>query len=144
MSTSFERPSPRSANMDAKSEQVLLESLDRGLLGRRVNRAERRNALNPELGLRLVEAATRAASDPDVRAVLLKGAGGTFCVGGDVKAMASGAGRNETADRRFELLRQRVEVSRLLHDIRKPTVAMIAGSAAGAGLSSAPARARCV
>ena len=123
--------------MDAKPDQVLLESLDRGLLTLTLNRPERRNALNPELGLRLVEAATRAAADPDVRAVLLKGAGGTFCVGGDVKAMASGAGQNETPDRRFELLRHRVEVSRLLHDMRKPTVAMISGSAAGAGLSLA-------
>ncbi|TMJ47180.1 MAG: enoyl-CoA hydratase, partial [Alphaproteobacteria bacterium] len=123
--------------MDAKPDQVLLESLDRGLLTLTLNRPERRNALNPELGLRLVEAATRAAADPDVRAVLLKGAGGTFCVGGDVKAMASGAGQNETLDRRFELLRHRVEVSRLLHDMRKPTLAMISGSAAGAGLSLA-------
>jgi len=123
--------------MDAKPDQVLLESLDRGLLTLTLNRPERRNALNPELGLRLVEAATRAAADPDVRAVLLKGAGDTFCVGGDVKAMASGAGRDETPDRRFELLRHRVEVSRLLHDMRKPTLAMISGSAAGAGLSLA-------
>src|SRR6266702_4688342 len=129
--------SERSPNVDAKPDQVLLESLDRGLLTLTLNRPERRNALNPELGLRLVEAATRAAADPDVRAVLLKGAGGTFCVGGDVKAMASGAGQNETPDRRFELLRHRVEVSRLLHDMRKPTVAMISGSAAGAGLSLA-------
>src|SRR5438128_881986 len=122
------------ANMD----EVLLESLDDGLLTLTLNRPERRNALNPELGLRLVEAATRAATDPDVRAVLIKGAGGTFCVGGDVKAMAAGgAGRNETLDRRFELLRQRMEVSRLLHEMRKPTLAMIAGSAAGAGLSIA-------
>src|SRR5438132_14214254 len=51
--------------------------------------------------------------------------------------MASGAGQNETPDRRFELLRHRMEVSRLLHDMRKPTVAMISGSAAGAGLSMA-------
>jgi len=119
-------------------DEVLLESLDDGLLTLTLNRPERRNALNPELGLRLVEAATRAATDPDVRAVLIKGAGGTFCVGGDVKAMAAGgAGRNETLDRRFELLRQRMEVSRLLHEMRKPTLAMIAGSAAGAGLSIA-------
>src|SRR6266487_94095 len=123
--------------MDAKPEQVLLESLERGLVTLTLNRPERRNALNPELGLRLVEAATRAATDPEVRAVLLKGAGGTFCVGGDVKAMVAGAGRDETPDRRFELLRHRVEVSRLLHDMRKPTLAMISGSAAGAGLSLA-------
>ena len=44
--------------MDAKTEQVLLESRDRGLLTLTLNRPERRNALNAELGLRLVEAAT--------------------------------------------------------------------------------------
>jgi 2-(1,2-epoxy-1,2-dihydrophenyl)acetyl-CoA isomerase len=123
--------------MDAQADQVLLESLDRGLLTLTLNRPERRNALNAELGMRLVEAVSRAAGDPAVRAVLVKGAGGTFCVGGDVKAMAAGAGRDETLDHRFEMLRQRVEVSRLLHEMRKPTMAMIAGSAAGAGLSIA-------
>src|SRR5690349_10831719 len=97
--------------MDAQTDQVLLESLDRGLLTLMLNRPERRNALNAELGLRLVEAANRAASDPEIRAVLVKGAGGTFCVGGDVKAMAAGAGRDETLDHRFEMLRHRVEVS---------------------------------
>ena len=84
--------------MDAQPEQVLLESVDRGLLTLTLNRPERRNALNPELGRRLVEAASRAASDPAVRAILLKGAGGTFCVGGDVKAMAAGAGGDQTLD----------------------------------------------
>jgi len=118
-------------------EDVLLETREDGLLTLTMNRPERRNALNPELGLRLVEAAARAAQDPEVRAVLLKGAGGTFCVGGDVKAMAAAGGRDETVERRFELLRHRMEVSRLLHDMRKPTVAMISGAAAGAGLSMA-------
>src|ERR1700687_4642427 len=123
--------------MDAKPDQVLLESLDRGLLTLTLNRPERRNALNPELGLRLVEAAARAAGDPHVRAVLLKGARGTFFVRGGGRGMPSGPAQNETPDPRFELLRHRVEVSRLLHDMRKPTLAMISGSAAGAGLSLA-------
>ncbi|MGB3866414.1 MAG: enoyl-CoA hydratase-related protein, partial [Xanthobacteraceae bacterium] len=65
---------------------IVLQELDRGLLTITMNRPERRNALNPEMVAGLVEAARRAADDPEVRAVLLKGAGGTFCVGGDVKA----------------------------------------------------------
>ena len=101
-----------------------------------INRPERRNALNPELGLRLVEAARRAATDPDVRAVLLKGAGGTFCVGGDVKSMAEGR-----APLGFEAkmanLRRGMEVSRILHQMPKLVVAQLDGAAAGAGLSIA-------
>src|SRR5436309_3234403 len=64
--SSSERRSRRKANMDANPDQVLLESLDRGLLTLTLNRPERRNALNPELGLRLVDAATLShLADPD-------------------------------------------------------------------------------
>ncbi|MBN9012640.1 MAG: enoyl-CoA hydratase/isomerase family protein, partial [Rhizobiales bacterium] len=68
---------------------IVMQSLDRGLLTITMNRPDRRNALNAEMVAGLIEAARRAADDNDVRAVLLKGAGGTFCVGGDVKAMAA-------------------------------------------------------
>ena len=69
---------------------MVLQNLDDGLLTITMNRPDRRNALNPDMTLGLVEAARRAAEDHEVRAVLLKGAGGTFCVGGDVKSMAAG------------------------------------------------------
>src|SRR5436305_13619496 len=69
---------------------MVLQSLDNGLLTITMNRPERRNALNPDMMRGLVEAARRAAEDHEVRAVLIKGAGGTFCVGGDVKSMAEG------------------------------------------------------
>ena len=64
---------------------IVLQKLDQGLLTITMNRPDRRNALNPDMTRGLVEAARRAAEDHEVRAVLLKGAGGTFCVGGDVK-----------------------------------------------------------
>ena len=72
------------------SNETVLQNLDSGLLTITMNRPERRNALNPDMTLGLVAAARRAAEDQEVRAVLLKGAGGTFCVGGDVKSMAEG------------------------------------------------------
>src|SRR5258708_37620167 len=81
----------------------------------------------------LVEAARRAAEDHEVRAVLLKGAGGTFCVGGDVESMAEGR-----APLPFEAkmtnLRRGMEVSPILHDMPKPVVAQVDGAAACAGL----------
>jgi 2-(1,2-epoxy-1,2-dihydrophenyl)acetyl-CoA isomerase len=102
-----------------------------------INRPERRNALNAELCFAFENAAARAAEDDGVRAVLVRGEGGTFCVGGDVKAMAEGAGAELTVEQRTLLLRKRMEVSRTLHQMAKPTVAAIAGAAAGAGLSIA-------
>src|SRR5260370_42280621 len=70
--------------------EMVLQNLDQGLLTITMNRPDRRNALNPDMTRGLVEAARRAAEDHEVRAVLLKGAGGTFCVGGDGKSMAEG------------------------------------------------------
>jgi 2-(1,2-epoxy-1,2-dihydrophenyl)acetyl-CoA isomerase len=116
--------------------EMVLQKLDQGLLTITMNRPDRRNALNPEMTRGLVEAARRAAEDHEVRAVLLKGAGGTFCVGGDVKSMAEGR-----APLSFEAkmvnLRRGMEVSRILHQMSKPVVAQVDGAAAGAGLSIA-------
>ncbi|MEH2489769.1 enoyl-CoA hydratase [Bradyrhizobium sp. AZCC 2230] len=115
---------------------MVLQKLEGGLLTITMNRPERKNALNPEMVAGLVEAARRAADDPDVRAVLFKGAGGSFCVGGDVKSMAAGR-----APLPFEVkmanLRRGMEVSRILHQMPKPVVAQLDGAAAGAGLSMA-------
>ena len=116
--------------------EIVLQNLDHGLLTITMNRPDRRNALNPDMTRGLVEAARRAAEDHEVRAVLLKGAGGTFCVGGDVKSMAEGR-----APLPFEAkmanLRRGMEVSRILHQMPKPVVAQLDGAAAGAGLSIA-------
>jgi 2-(1,2-epoxy-1,2-dihydrophenyl)acetyl-CoA isomerase len=123
--------------MSNANNEVLLEHLDRGLLTLTLNRPERRNALNPELCRRLAEALHKASSATDVNAILLKGAGNVFCVGGDVRDMADGSGRDMPLEQRIRMLRSNMEASRLLHDMAKPTVAAITGAAAGAGLSLA-------
>ena len=123
--------------MTAPHAKLVLEELQDGLLTVVMNRPDRRNALNAELCGLLVDALQRAAASSEVRAVLLKGAGGTFCVGGDVKAMAQSDGADTGIDERVRQLRSRMEASRLLHDMPKPTVAAIAGAAAGAGLALA-------
>jgi 2-(1,2-epoxy-1,2-dihydrophenyl)acetyl-CoA isomerase len=115
---------------------IVLQDLEDGLLTITMNRPDRRNALNLEMTRGLVEAARRAAEDHAVRAVLIKGAGGTFCVGGDVKAMAEGAAPLPFEAKRVNL-RRGMEVSRLLHQMPKPVVAQLDGAAAGAGLSIA-------
>ncbi|HET7886136.1 MAG TPA: enoyl-CoA hydratase [Bradyrhizobium sp.] len=117
--------------------ETVLQNLDSGLLTITMNRPERRNALNPDMTMGLVAAAKRAAEDPEVRAVLLKGAGGTFCVGGDVKSMADGSRAPMSFEGRHINLRRAMEVSRILHEMSKPVVAQLDGAAAGAGLSIA-------
>src|ERR1700761_4116128 len=106
---------------------LVLQNLENGLLTITMNRADRRNALNPEMTQGLVEAARRAGEDHEVRAVLLKGAGGTFWAGPAPLPLQA----------KMSNLRRGLEVSRLLHLLPKPVVAQVDGAAAGAGLSIA-------
>ncbi|MGF6313450.1 2-(1,2-epoxy-1,2-dihydrophenyl)acetyl-CoA isomerase [Bradyrhizobium sp. i1.8.4] len=115
---------------------MVLQHLEAGLLTITMNRPERRNALNQDMIVDLTAAAQRAAEDHDVRAVLLKGADGTFCVGGDVKAMAEGR-VPLSFEAELANLRRDVEVSRILRQMPKPVIAQLDGAAAGAGLSMA-------
>ena len=119
------------------------EHFEDGVLTLTMNRPQARNAMTGEMMKALDEAVPRAAADRDVRCLVLTGAGGAFCAGGDVKGFASDAGSNESSgegpslDERIYGLRQQMEVSRLLHEMPKPTLAIIPGPAAGAGLSLA-------
>ena len=116
------------------ANEIVLQHLDKGLLTITMNRPERRNALSPDMTRGLVEAARRAAEDHEVRAVLLKGAGGTFCVGGDVKSMAEGRAALPY-EAKMATLRSRMEVSRMLHERPKPTIAMVNGYCFGGAFS---------
>ena len=116
---------------------VLTRERTDGLLVLTMNRPEARNAISPDLAIALRDATAAAALDPSVRAVLMTGAGGTFCVGGDVKAMNEGAGQNLSLGERMHNLRDRMNAARYLHEMGKPTIAAIEGAAAGAGLSLA-------
>src|SRR5215510_9352359 len=52
-----------------------------------LNRPERLNALGDTLRDDLYDAVFRASQDPEIRALVVTGAGKGFCAGGDVKAM---------------------------------------------------------
>jgi len=116
----------------------LLEAVKDGVAMLTLNRPERLNAMSQAMLDGLQEALPRLAEDPAVGVVVLAGAGRGFCAGGDVKAMAEGSEMGGTTlEERAQGLRARMEVSRWLHEMPKPTIAMVRGAAAGAGLSLA-------
>ena len=108
------------------------------------NRPDRRNALSGEMYGGFATALPAIAANDDIRVVMVTGAGGAFCAGGDVKAMnqshVTGTGDRATMsaeDRVDDLRRRQREVSLALHEFPKPVVAALPGAAAGAGLSIA-------
>jgi 2-(1,2-epoxy-1,2-dihydrophenyl)acetyl-CoA isomerase len=104
-----------------------------------LNRPERLNALTKDMMATLRARLADVAIDDGVGCVVLTGAGNAFCAGGDVRVQAQVAaeGTPESPERRTDLLRASMEASRLLHEMPKPTIAMVNGVAAGAGLSLA-------
>ncbi|HWI29382.1 MAG TPA: enoyl-CoA hydratase [Stellaceae bacterium] len=120
-------------------ERVLLETLEEGVLTLTMNRPDRLNALNRDMLEALSAAITRAAGDRTVGVIVLTGAGRGFCAGGDVKAMAERNVQEErpSFEERAQDLRRRMDVARLLHEVPKPTIAMLRGPVAGAGMSLA-------
>ena len=116
----------------------LLEELKDKVVVLTLNRPDRLNAMSPPMLDALLEALPRLAADPEIGVVVLTGAGRGFCAGGDVKAMAEGReSAGTTLEEKAQGLRSRMEVSRWLHEMPKPTLAMVRGAAAGAGLSLA-------
>jgi 2-(1,2-epoxy-1,2-dihydrophenyl)acetyl-CoA isomerase len=113
-----------------------METIEDGVATLTMNRPDRRNAMSAEMMDGLAEALPRLAADTNVGVVILTGAGPAFCAGGDVKAMAASTGE-QTLEERTVRLRKGMEASRILHEMGKPTIAMMRGAAAGAGLSMA-------
>ncbi len=128
-------------SIESGSEHLTAEVDDDGVAVITMDRPERRNALTDDMltGLALVLADVEAA--PDVRCVVLTGAGGAFCAGGDVKGFAEGDGAGGgAASWDAGVHEQRLShhrTSGVLYNMPKPTVAALPGPAAGAGLSLA-------
>jgi enoyl-CoA hydratase/carnithine racemase len=117
------------------TEQVLCHVEDRVAVVT-LNRPEARNALTLPMKRALVALLEALGEDPAVGAVLLTGAGGAFCAGGDTKMMARD-GKPPSPEERKRLLRFEHRIPALLHRIGKPTLAALPGPAAGAGFSLA-------
>jgi len=116
----------------------LLARVEDGVAVLTLNRPERRNALTEAMLAALSETLRAVEADEEVGCVVLTGAVGAFCAGGDVKAMAEGNGARRSFDAQVQ--RQRTshrETSGRLHRMPKPTIAALPGAAAGAGLALA-------
>jgi 2-(1,2-epoxy-1,2-dihydrophenyl)acetyl-CoA isomerase len=113
------------------SSDVLLTEFVQGVLSLTLNRPKV-NALNFELIAALQEGFTRAERDPQVRCVLLTGAGGAFSAGQDVTEFVPGE-----ISIRYHLLRTYNPLVLQIRHLEKPVLAAINGAVSGAALGLA-------
>ncbi|MCA9511954.1 MAG: enoyl-CoA hydratase-related protein [Myxococcota bacterium] len=112
---------------------------DAGIAHLELHRPERRNAFSPRMAHELRAVLDALARDAAVRVVVLRGAGGTFCSGGDLQgdgdaAPDAGGAPASAADVMRDVYNPAVLA---LHAFPKPVLAAVEGVAAGAGVNLA-------
>jgi enoyl-CoA hydratase/carnithine racemase len=115
------------------AETVLLEGIDSGVLTLAINRPDQHNAIDPPLREALAASIDRAAADASVRGLIVTGAGGAFCAGGDLARF------EELHDARTyrHVSHRLTNLFESLERLEKPVVAAIDGVVTGAGLALA-------
>ena len=117
--------------------ELVLSSLDAGIFSITLNRPAKRNALSEEMIDLLHRALEEADLNPDVRVVLIRGAGSDFCAGADLDELLASADRtlveNEESALRLGQIFQRLRV------LPKAVLCLVQGRAlaGGAGLATA-------
>ena len=104
---------------------------ERGIATLLLNRPERHNAMNDELIREVTEAARELDKNIEVRAVVLTGAGESFCAGGDLKWMESIF--DQTRAERVADSAHLATMLRTLNELSKPLIGKINGQAFGGG-----------
>ena len=95
----------------------------------------KRNVLSDAYYEAVIAAMRRAAEEPRIATVLLRGEGGFFCAGGDLRELA--ARREASREERLRAIERLHDVIRAIVHCPKPVIAVVEGGAAGAGVSIA-------
>ncbi len=115
---------------------------EKGIAWVTLNRPERLNALNHALSTELVSCLLETDLDPEVRVVVITGAGRAFCAGGDISGRAGEGDALPQESRGVEERRQSSRrglqlITKTIRNLDKPTIASVNGYCLGGGLDMA-------
>jgi len=121
--------------------ETLALSLQAGVLHVTLNRPDRRNAMNSKMVAELIQVFEALPAAGTLRAVVLRGAGGTFCAGADIKDMAGRGAGADAGTASAEQIQQRVaqhnrlfgRVASAIQAAPAPVIGVIEGAAMGGG-----------
>lgn len=115
------------------TEQLLITTIDtHGVARLTMNRPEIKNAFNTELINQICDAMGRLYSDPNVRVVVMTGAGDAFSAGADLNMMKRVA--EYSPDENRDDARRLAHMLASIYESPKPTIALVNGPAMGGGL----------
>lgn len=127
---------PGDLSEPSETPEPVLYRVEDGVAWITLNRPEHLNALNAALMWRLISVLEDAVSDAEVRVLVLTGAGRGFCAGGDIYGLTEVVGEGTLEEQAARLV-EVVRIIELLYLGPKPSIAMINGACAGAGLGLA-------
>jgi 2-(1,2-epoxy-1,2-dihydrophenyl)acetyl-CoA isomerase len=119
------------------SEAIVLHSRAGNVTTLTFNRPDKLNAFNDEITEALLDLLGTAASDPSVRAVVLRGAGRGFSAGQDLETFVKRRQGAEPVSVADHLRKGYNRIVTLIRTMEKPVIASLNGIAAGVGLSTA-------
>ncbi|WP_068183014.1 enoyl-CoA hydratase-related protein [Mycobacterium sp. UM_CSW] len=112
---------------------VLIVRDEAGVRQITMNRPERRNAMDIDTRRRFADLIVESHDNPDVRSIVITGAGGHFCAGADVTRMA----RSVDEEAAYERVQTAQEIAQVMAEGAKPQIAAVTGSAVGLGMGIA-------
>ena len=110
--------------------KTLLYAVEGGVATITLNRPAQKNALDLTMREELAHQVDAIRRDRGIRVVILAGAGGAFCSGGDISTMGSGGSAEQARERMASLL---LTIEGLI-TLDRPVIAAVDGPAYGAGL----------
>lgn len=122
-------------NFYSQTFRHLQTKLTGSLLWITLDNPEQSNAISLEMVDSLTRVIKHADFDPTVRVIVMKGAGSSFCAGGDVKAMQNKTGMfaGESNELRMRYIHGIQQIPKCIEELSKPVIAMVNGPAIGAG-----------
>lgn len=115
---------------------ILFNKDSHGVATITLNRPDKYNAFTKDMIIRWGSLLDQCESDPEIKVIVLTGAGKAFCSGGDISAQKDRA-NNDSLERKDFLFRHVHKIAFTMERMDKPTIAAINGAARGAGLDMA-------
>ena len=114
-------------------------NIDAGIATISFNRPEKRNAMSDDMRTEFIQVLEHVSNNREIKAVVLTGEGAAFCAGGDISGMKKRmeAPTGEVAFNGWSRQQRVHHTISLLHNMPKPTIAAVNGSASGLGADTA-------